>query len=380
MMKNENGSTIIEFLIFTPIMVLLAFYATKISHDEKMKKRNILTGRNMIFQGQNLILNHESPENIINNFQHPEKHLNNYSAIENKIKIGITNPEKLSEREILKTTSSILKSSGEKSNPEYVQYYDRVSSFTSALLKSDVKNNTLKSHPLFSNSMELRKAKLLLSKNDDANGFQKSINHIQDFYSNHDEKVHNRPNLVTNLYYQGDDLYHNQEGTKLTLPSLQLVTGTDKWTSTNNPGQSENYFQNKCQGGFSSSHKSCGDTDFLLLDRPSFAKKIYELAEAKINLFEILSQGEIAPIHAQLVSEWANQDAQFDQDWSVYSTQIHKDLVNTSGFENPETLVNLSHFDENHHQNSSNSNTFKLKFHQDIDDKQIVHEVINNVE
>lgn len=38
-MKNENGSTIVEFLIFTPIMVLLAFYATKIGHDEKNEKK-----------------------------------------------------------------------------------------------------------------------------------------------------------------------------------------------------------------------------------------------------------------------------------------------------------------------------------------------------
>lgn len=160
----------------------------------------------MIFQGQNFILNHDSPKNIINNFERPEKHLINYTEIENKIKTGITTPETLSEREILKTRSTILRSSGEKSNPEYVQYYDRVSSFTSALLKSDKKNNSIKNHPLFSNSMELRKAKLLLRKNDDANGFQKSINHIQDFYSKHDEKDHNRPNLVTNLYFQSDDL------------------------------------------------------------------------------------------------------------------------------------------------------------------------------
>ncbi len=365
-MKDQSGSTIVEFLIFTPIMVLLAFYATKISHQEKMKKHNLLTGRNMLFQGKVGIQGLDDPESAVSNFRDKNKHLTSAETLIMNIKEGISENNSLEQQEISKLESTVLKAPSVDANPEYIQYSDNVALFASALKKGNEKNRKIEESPLFGNSMTMRKSVLRLKKNGEADGFQKSIEHIQDFYAKKESSTNSTPDLVRRLYFRGDDLYHNQAGQKLAIPSLQLVNGTDKWASTNDSSQSNGFYQNYCQGKFTSYSKSCGDTDFLLLERPSFAIKIHELAEAKITLFNILNNAEIAPIQANLSAEWANQSAQFDNGWSEESTTAHKELVNTNGFIDPNLHVNLSYLKDNHHSSTNNTETFNNKLHEDI--------------
>ncbi|TNF03300.1 MAG: hypothetical protein EP326_02500 [Deltaproteobacteria bacterium] len=309
----------------------------------------------------------EEPVTHISVFKKEEKNLADPISLHTNIRDGIVDDHQVGETERLKVISTPIKISNQNSNPEFLQYSDKINTFSSALEKGHLKNKLLAESPLFSNSMKLRKSELRLKKNGEANGFQKSIEHIQDFYATHEKNEISLPDMVKELYFRGDDLYHNSEGHKLIVPALQVVTGTDNWGSTDNPGQLDKFYQNNCQGKFTASYNSCGETDYLLLSRPSFATKIHQLAEAKIKLFDILSNGEIAPIHAQLSSEWANQSAQFPSDWSKEETIIHKDLVSQNGFLNPESHLELNYLSENHFESTSNKETFENKIHQDID-------------
>ena len=365
--SNEDGSTIVEFLSFTPIMVLIAFYATKISHEEKMKKRNLLTGRNMIFQGKSVIENMIDPVHHLSVFKKRGINLADSHSLQANIREGLSEDHKIGDNERLRIESTTLKTTLEKSNPEFLQYSDKINTFNSALVKGYEKNKVLESSPLFFNAMKVRKSELRLKRNGEADGFKKSINHIQDFYAGHDKADNLLPDMVKEFYFRGDDLYHNKEGHKIVVPAIQIVTGSDKWASSDDPTLKQNYYQNYCQGKFTASYNSCGDTDYLLLQRPSFATKIHELAEAKIKLFDIFTNGEIAPIHAQLASEWANQNAQFPTDWGKEETIIYNDLVQENGYLNPNDHINLDYLSENHFESSINKETFLNKIHQDID-------------
>ncbi|MCO4792379.1 MAG: hypothetical protein KC493_01610 [Bacteriovoracaceae bacterium] len=341
--NNDKGSSIVEFLIFAPITVMIMLYVHSVhTHMESSLGGQILS-RNLLMLGNKGKEINENYLDIVRGKMVSNLDRSLYESTPENV-VRYKKDLVFGDGIIGKITANTIDTTDIKTEETTLLFGKTATDHGDKGSESAIDVNSLAINPIFTNHLKMDQVIFSTPLDEDKNGIQKSISFLKDYNrQGKDEYINQQIDIYNNLYLSGNSGYHSNDANSTSILTTQASVGEDIWGDDQGGDFSRTvFFEDYCLNN-STGIGSCGNVEFVYLSiiLNDFTRKVFEVASAKINLENVLDPVELTTANSYIK---AQTETALTNIGSTFLTDYEADFMSKvalEGVEDPIAALNF---------------------------------------